>query len=398
MRLAASIADFVCVILRQSAPVLRRDTAKPTQQFTFDRALVFPPGKALPSPVFYDNTGSCFVYSGNWKVISAPGIPNATVTHPYKQTSTAGYGVSFNFTGAVCVALHGPVNWGDWVYTVTYNASTYWKIPDALRFFQAGLDPTVTHTLTLANLGAQMTLLLSSITLYALAGVANGTVSSTNTEPDASPSSKLELKHYLRHAEMQWREGKALVSGAGGGPTASNPLGSSDAGTDMERAFIDTNAQRNASTFLADRYTHYPNSAAASTDAVPFFILPNTGTSTTPASPQRRASQQAHTHPERAAADETAKWHAQREEAAARDYRYTAPPSISSASYTHSSSPSSSASYAIHRRRLDAHPRLPRLERRASERTATLGAPAHLRAPVVERIDGVPDESRRHRL
>ncbi|KAJ6558754.1 hypothetical protein DFH09DRAFT_922265 [Mycena vulgaris] len=58
-------------------------------------------------------------------------------------------------------------------------------------------------------------------------------------DPDASPSSNLELKHYLRRAEVHRREGKALASGAGGGPTASNPRGSSDAGTDMERAFIE---------------------------------------------------------------------------------------------------------------------------------------------------------------
>ncbi|KAJ6513963.1 hypothetical protein DFH09DRAFT_259977 [Mycena vulgaris] len=59
------------------------------------------------------------------------------------------------------------------------------------------------------------------------------------SDPDASPSSNLDLKHYLRRADVHRREGKALASGAGGGATASNPRGSSDAGTDMERAFVE---------------------------------------------------------------------------------------------------------------------------------------------------------------
>ncbi|KAJ6528001.1 hypothetical protein DFH09DRAFT_1186236 [Mycena vulgaris] len=208
--------------------------SKPTQQFAFDRAVVFSPVKALPSPVFYDNTDSRLSYSGTWKAASAPGIPNATVTHPYKQTSTAGSSVSFNFTGAVGVALHGPVNWGDWVYTVdldgrktSYNASTYWKIPDALRFFQAGLDPTATHTLTLANPSAQMTLSLNSITLYTLAGVANGTVSSASASASKSVSGSVSAS-----ASASASVSASVSASASGSASATNagPPGASDAG------------------------------------------------------------------------------------------------------------------------------------------------------------------------
>ncbi|KAJ7469593.1 hypothetical protein FB451DRAFT_1476458, partial [Mycena latifolia] len=149
---------------------------KATQQFAFDRAVVFAPvksGRDIPMPAFYDNTDARLAYSGTWKDVSAPGIPNATVTHPFKQTTTGGSSVSMNFTGAVGVAIDGPVNWGDWVYSValdgkktSYNASTYWKVPDALRFFQAGLNPDAMHSITLANPSAQMTLSLNSITLF----------------------------------------------------------------------------------------------------------------------------------------------------------------------------------------------------------------------------------------
>ncbi|KAJ6484323.1 hypothetical protein DFH09DRAFT_842995, partial [Mycena vulgaris] len=59
------------------------------------------------------------------------------------------------------------------------------------------------------------------------------------SDADASASSNLDLKHYLRRADVHRREGKALASGAGGGATASNLRESSDVGTDRERAFVE---------------------------------------------------------------------------------------------------------------------------------------------------------------
>ncbi|KAJ6603399.1 hypothetical protein DFH09DRAFT_1301206 [Mycena vulgaris] len=114
--------------------------------------------------------------------------------------------------------------------------------------------------------------------------------------------------------------------------------------------------------FPIDRYTRYANTAAASANAFPFFML----SSTTLASRQRRASQRSHTQAQRATADEAAQWLAQ-EDAAARDYRYPAPPT---------SSP------PPHRTRHPPLPpqcpsRLPRGKRRASDRTAALRAAAH---------------------
>jgi STAM-binding protein len=59
------------------------------------------------------------------------------------------------------------------------------------------------------------------------------------SDPDAAPSSAHDLKHYLRRAETHRRTGQTLASGAGGGPTASNRGGTADAGTDLERAFVE---------------------------------------------------------------------------------------------------------------------------------------------------------------
>jgi hypothetical protein len=68
--------------------------------------------------VFYDNSDPRLTYSGTWKLVNAPGIPNATVTHDFQQTRTSGASVSMTFSGAVGVAINGPVLWGDWVYSV----------------------------------------------------------------------------------------------------------------------------------------------------------------------------------------------------------------------------------------------------------------------------------------
>ncbi|KAJ7691187.1 hypothetical protein B0H17DRAFT_1063707 [Mycena rosella] len=169
--------------------------SKATEQFSFDHAVVFAPVKEIPVPAFYDNTDPKLAYTGSWKPVSAPGIPNATVTHPYEQTSSSGSSVSMNFTGAVGVAINGPVNWGDWVYSVEldgkttkYNGSTYWKVPDALRFFQAGLDPNTTYSITLANPSAQMTLSLNSIVLYMVPGAANNTSGPASSSASRSAS------------------------------------------------------------------------------------------------------------------------------------------------------------------------------------------------------------------
>ncbi|KAF8205873.1 hypothetical protein K438DRAFT_1817520 [Mycena galopus ATCC 62051] len=175
--------------------------SKATEQFAFDRAVVFSPVQKILTSAFYDNTDPRLTYNGTWKSTSASGIPNATVTHPFEQTRSSGSSVSMTFSGAIGVAINGPVLWGDWLYTVDldgktskYNASTFYEIPDALRFFSAGLDPNSSHTITLANPSDQMTLSLNSVTLFEMPGAvdigasasgsASGTSSaSTSTSP-----------------------------------------------------------------------------------------------------------------------------------------------------------------------------------------------------------------------
>ncbi|KAJ6472260.1 hypothetical protein DFH09DRAFT_477110 [Mycena vulgaris] len=60
------------------------------------------------------------------------------------------------------------------------------------------------------------------------------------SDPDAASFSAHDLKHYMRRAlDTHRRTGQALASGGGGGPTASNRGGTADAGTDLERAFVE---------------------------------------------------------------------------------------------------------------------------------------------------------------
>ncbi|KAF7333730.1 hypothetical protein MVEN_02329400 [Mycena venus] len=192
---------------------------KAKQQFAFDRVVVFSPRQVsihsffrnfievkrnspfirhLPTPAFYDNSDPRLTYSGNWKTGNAPGIPNATVTHNFQQTKSSGSSMSMTFSGAVGVAINGPVLWGDWIYTVEldgtktkYNASTFWKVPDALRFFQAGLDPNSSHTITLANPSDGMTLSLNSVTLFKVPGAVDIAESASGSATSKLSSSAL---------------------------------------------------------------------------------------------------------------------------------------------------------------------------------------------------------------
>ena len=36
-----------------------------------------------------------------------------------------------------------------------YNGSTLWELPDSLLFFRAGLEPSVTHNITITNDGTE---------------------------------------------------------------------------------------------------------------------------------------------------------------------------------------------------------------------------------------------------
>ncbi|KAJ6601426.1 hypothetical protein DFH09DRAFT_1127808 [Mycena vulgaris] len=179
-------------------------TARPTsssQQLAFDRAVVSTPlvTNQTPTEAFYDNTDTNMLkYTGDWKSATAPGIPNATVTHPWQETVAEGASVAMDVgVGAVGVSLWGMANWGNWIYTVSidggtpnsYNGSTFWKVPDALLFYQGGLDPAKTHTVTLTNATPNMKLALNSIRVHHLALTQNATtVPSSSTSSVVTPS------------------------------------------------------------------------------------------------------------------------------------------------------------------------------------------------------------------
>ncbi|KAJ6523595.1 hypothetical protein B0H19DRAFT_1386392 [Mycena capillaripes] len=175
-------------------------TARPTnssQQLAFDRAVISTPlvNNETLSEAFYDNTDTTMLqYSGDWSPATAPGIPNATITHPWQETLAAGASVEMELAaGAVGVSFWGMANWGNWLYTVsvdgsenTYNGSTFWKVPDALLFYQGGLDPTKSHKVTLTNTTPKMKLALNSMRVYNIQLARNASV--TGTTPVASPS------------------------------------------------------------------------------------------------------------------------------------------------------------------------------------------------------------------
>ncbi|KAF7302161.1 hypothetical protein MIND_00783000 [Mycena indigotica] len=170
-------------------------TARPTssQQFAFDRAVISAQYDNPPAELFYDNSdSSALKYSGNWSTQSAAGIPNATVSHPWQQTTDKVASVSMVVSNAVGVSIYGMANWGGWVYTVnvdgkesSYNGSTFWKVPDALLFYQGGLDPKKNHTVTLSNSGADVKLNVNSFRVY----TTNSRVASSSSAGHSSVSS-----------------------------------------------------------------------------------------------------------------------------------------------------------------------------------------------------------------
>ncbi|KAJ6520245.1 hypothetical protein C8R45DRAFT_954435 [Mycena sanguinolenta] len=184
-------------------------TARPTngsQQLAFDRAVISTPlvENQTPKEDFYDNTDTTMLkYTGDWTSASAPGIPNSSVPHPWQETKASGASVEMDIPlGAVAVGLWGMANWGNWLYTVsldgsetTCNGSTFWQVPNALLYYQGGLDPNATHKITLTNATPQMKLALNSMTVYNVtlaentsAGTTSPSIPSASTTTTSTPS------------------------------------------------------------------------------------------------------------------------------------------------------------------------------------------------------------------
>ncbi|CCM03671.1 uncharacterized protein FIBRA_05815 [Fibroporia radiculosa] len=153
-------------------------------------------GSGVPNEIFYDNADTSVMhYSGNWSIASDPNVPNSTHPAAYHQTSTYNSSMSMEFVGEA-VAVSGFRDWGDWVYTIvldgnsqSYNGSTMWKIPDALLFFAAGLDPNKTHTLDIVHSSFNgSNLRLNSVVAYTLNATGHEpTSNATGNTPTTAP-------------------------------------------------------------------------------------------------------------------------------------------------------------------------------------------------------------------
>ncbi|KAJ7729553.1 hypothetical protein B0H14DRAFT_3617270 [Mycena olivaceomarginata] len=180
-------------------PAASTSTSVPAQQLAFDRAVISAPviDNTPPTQSFYDNTDTTRLnYTGTWSTPSAAGIPNTSVTHPWHQTKDSG-GVSMQIgRGAQSVEVRGMANWGNWLYSVSldgaeasqYNGSTFWQVPDALLFYQGGLDPASNHTISLTNISPGMNFALNSIRVYGSVDASTST-STTSGAPSSSSTS-----------------------------------------------------------------------------------------------------------------------------------------------------------------------------------------------------------------
>ncbi|KAI0783377.1 hypothetical protein C8Q75DRAFT_445092 [Abortiporus biennis] len=157
-------------------------TALPSQQapvqLFFDRAIVtdiLPSPATSIAPISIDNQNpTALHYEGLWTTENGVHIPSISNPKPFMKTIDSGASVSLNFTGAIAVAINGNRDWGHHTYEVsldgvsrTYNASTFWLIGDTTLYHQSGLDPTVSHTISMTNgVGNRFHLGLNDFTLY----------------------------------------------------------------------------------------------------------------------------------------------------------------------------------------------------------------------------------------
>ncbi|KAG8703357.1 hypothetical protein FRC08_002924, partial [Ceratobasidium sp. 394] len=145
--------------------------------FSFDKANVIL-GSISKDPGqgdVYDSRNSSITYQGSWTQLTNNSTSSATAPTSYRETKVAGSTASLGFKGEAVVII-GALGLDHWLYQVTldgvsrtYNASAWWAIGDTVLYFQAGLDPTKSHNITLTNKGSsngRSTLNLNSITVF----------------------------------------------------------------------------------------------------------------------------------------------------------------------------------------------------------------------------------------
>lgn len=149
-------------------------TTNTTQMLGFDFAIASIPlssDENPPSPLFFDNSNTAVQYNGSWTAVTQNGVPNGTVSAPFRKTTEVGASVSLSFSGASAVVVKGPVSSESGLYSVSldgnttsFNGTSSWLVPDSLLYYRAGLDPTSNHELTVTNLGSG--LCLNSVTVF----------------------------------------------------------------------------------------------------------------------------------------------------------------------------------------------------------------------------------------
>ncbi|KAF7331894.1 Uracil phosphoribosyltransferase [Mycena kentingensis (nom. inval.)] len=185
------------------------------QTFGFAAAIIGCASSVVDERAF-DDADPFFSYSPNWITFSAPGVPNATTTLPFHQTTVSGASVAFTFSDASTVAVHGTLNSGHGRYSVALDGDTAkvlsgdgrWLVPDTVVFFQTGLDPTQKHSINITNLDDDKKFVLSSVVL-------NPVASSFEDEPASTASSSVHTPTAVGSEQFeQRRPERGVIIGA----------------------------------------------------------------------------------------------------------------------------------------------------------------------------------------
>ncbi|EMD34608.1 hypothetical protein CERSUDRAFT_116772 [Gelatoporia subvermispora B] len=132
-----------------------------------------------PVEVTYEALSDPLVYNGNWTF-----FPNNTA-----QTSMFGASMSLNFSG-VAVAVTGPSGTSSsaGAYTVILDSAASFisnntvDVSETQIFYQAGLDPTAQHTITLIN--SDTTFAFDSISVWGPAQISSASGSTSTSHND----------------------------------------------------------------------------------------------------------------------------------------------------------------------------------------------------------------------
>lgn len=120
----------------------------------------------------FNATDATLTWSGaGWQATSLPQVGN------FRKTSEFNDSVSIVLpTGTTAVAAHGTTNFGHMNYSATldgqpqgtWNASTFWLVPEPILFLSSGLEASSQHTLVLSNAYKDQVFSLTSVTAYVL--------------------------------------------------------------------------------------------------------------------------------------------------------------------------------------------------------------------------------------